>query len=77
MVINEQIEYVLMVFHEWISDVFHKEGIAIFAVITIAFFMFALFAAVWAVKSGQFDDMELSKLEILDEAEFSKGELAA
>ena len=50
-----------------ILTVFHKEGLFIFVLSCLMFFALALIVAKWAYDEGQFSDLELSKLEVLED----------
>ncbi|MDA0772473.1 MAG: cbb3-type cytochrome oxidase assembly protein CcoS [Cyanobacteria bacterium] len=50
---------------DWILSVFNKEGIAVFAIFSSTFFLLAGCLAYWAFKSGQFDDIEAAKFEMM------------
>lgn len=52
------------VIQEWILKVFYKEGIAVFAVFCIMTFTMASMLAYWAMRTGQFKDIESVKYEI-------------
>ncbi len=52
--------------HEWILATFNKEGIAIFVVSCMGFFLVAACLAFWAWQSGEFTNIEEAKYEMMD-----------
>lgn len=52
--------------HEWILQTCNKEGIAIFVVSCIGFFLLASCLAYWAWKTGEFTNIEEAKFEMMD-----------
>ena len=60
------LESALIYFQHWIIATFNKEGIFIFVVLCLTFFLLASFAAKWAIESGQFENIEEAKFEMMD-----------
>ena len=56
----------LLEFREWILATFNKEAIAIFCLLCVSFFGIASIFAYWGFKTGQFQDSESAKLEMMD-----------
>lgn len=54
-------------FNAFILSVFNKEGIAIFCFFCVMIFAMASMAAIWAMQSGQFKDVEAAKFEMLED----------
>lgn len=52
--------------HSWILETFNKEGLAIFTIICVSFFMTASIFAFWALRNGEFQDLEKTKYEMMD-----------
>lgn len=52
--------------HDWILATCNKEGIAIFVVSCLGFFLIASCVALWAWKNGEFINIEEAKYEMMD-----------
>lgn len=52
---------------EILSDLINQPGLGMFAWMCLVFFSVALIIFIWALKDGQFSDLEASKFEIFDE----------
>lgn len=58
--------------HEWILALFNKEGIFIQCLLALSFFVSSAVLIIWAVKNGQFADIEGDvKMGVFDEEEVS------
>lgn len=55
---------------QMLSDLINQPGLGMFAWMCFVFFFVAGVFFVWALKSGQLDDLESSKLEIFDDEDF-------
>ena len=64
--ISSRIDQLLIYVHDLIIRFFNKEGIAIFVILCLMFFIVAGFAFGWAFKSGQFSNIEDAKFEMLE-----------
>ena len=54
-------------FQEIINDLIKQPGLGMFAWFCLVTFFIALISFIWAVKSGQLNDLEKSKFDIFDE----------
>ena len=52
--------------HQWILDTFYKEGVLLFLLICLLFFVAATVFAKWGLENGEFANLEESKFEMLD-----------
>jgi nitrogen fixation-related uncharacterized protein len=50
----------------WIQEIFHKEGLAIFVLFCIAIFAIATIAVIWAINNGEFKNIEEAKYEMME-----------
>ncbi len=57
----------LLGFNEWILLTFNKEALFIFMIYCVMAFVLASFVFYWAMKDGQFKDIELAKNEMMEE----------
>jgi len=55
-----------LVLHEWILRTCNKEGIAIFVISCVSFFLLASCLAYWAWQNGEFTNIEEAKFEMMD-----------
>lgn len=53
-------------FSEWLVAAFNKEAIAIFVIMVVSFFMLAAVFAYWAIQSGEFNNVEEAKFEMME-----------
>lgn len=60
---------------DWIIAVFNKEGLAIFVLFCIMIFVLASMTAFWAIRNGEFTDMESSKFDPFEEGDEEKPNL--
>ncbi len=51
----------------WLISTFNKEGIFLFCVTCVMFFAIASVIAIWAKDSGEFDNQEEAKFEMMEE----------
>jgi hypothetical protein len=54
------------ILQQWILANFNKEGIAMFSVLCLSFFMVASVFAKWAFDQGQFTNIEEAKFEMME-----------
>ncbi len=52
---------------EVIHDLISRPGLGMFAWLCFVFFVIALVFFIWALKSGQMKDLEVSKFEMLED----------
>ncbi len=52
--------------HEWVLMTFNKEGIAMFSLLCLSFFVMASVFAKWAFDHGQFTNVEEAKFEMME-----------
>ena len=55
-----------LMFSEWLVAAFNKEAIAIFVIMVVSFFMLAAVFAYWAIQSGEFNNVEEAKFEMME-----------
>ena len=53
---------------EIIHDLITRPGLGMFMWMCVIFFLIALIFFVWALKSGQFNDLEQSKFDMLEDS---------
>ena len=54
-------------FQEIINDLVSRPGLGMFAWMCVVFFVFAFFVFLWALKSGQMDNIEDTKFDMLED----------
>ncbi len=54
-------------FQEVINDLVSRPGLGMFAWVCVVFFVFAFLIFLWALKSGQMDNIEDVKFDMLDD----------
>ena len=55
--------------NEIINDLISKPGLGMFAWMCLVFFVIALIFFIWALKSGQLNNLEDSKFDIFDDSQ--------
>lgn len=53
---------------EIVNDLVSRPGLGMFAWLCLVFFLFALVIFIWAIFSGQMNNLEESKFDIFDES---------